>query len=102
MAQGVSLALPILYETLMLRPAQLVALTGQPRRRAVGVVGATLEHQNIDALRGQLPRYQGCAQSSSDNHYATVRQTLRHFLIPTHVKSMMDLGRFASGYGLPR
>jgi hypothetical protein len=66
--QGVSLALPVLHVALSLHPAQFVALRRQARFGAASMIDASLEHENVDALGGQLPGEKACAKPTPHNH----------------------------------
>jgi hypothetical protein len=53
---------------LSLGPAQFVALRRQARFGAASMIDTPLEHDDVDALGGQLSGEQAGAQSTAHNH----------------------------------
>ena len=96
MADGVGFDRPILPQTAADVPAQLVALVGKLRRGGVTPVGAALQHEDIGALRGQLPRDERCGQSAADDDDGAFVQLRGHSWFP-QLKSAMDFGSLAPG-----
>ena len=71
MPQRVRLHRPVLHQTLVNGPAQLVALRGQTIRRGIAPIGASFQHQRLYALHGELARNQRGGQSATDDDDAT-------------------------------
>src|SRR5258706_7033649 len=102
MAQRVRLHRPALHQALVGVPTQFVALARKLRLRAMGAVAATLDDEHVDPGRGEVARDEPRGQSAPDDHDGAPFQCLDHGLPENQLKSTMDFGAAAPGYGLPR